>query len=355
MVDYQGRIERVRRLAREEGAELFYCDHPIDLYYLTGLQLSAGQLVISPDSAKLLVDGRYIERARREAPISVADQADEKLALLFGKGSRVGFDANQVTYAGYQRLVKELVGAEVVPLDAVLLRVRAVKDPEEIDLLRQAAALGSRGYDFACSLLREGVKESEVAKQLEIYWLEQGGDRLAFDPIIAFGAASSMPHYRAGQNSLVSGSVVLFDIGVQLAGYHSDMTRVVFYGKVDREIEKIYEVVRDAFDAAAKICCPGVTCGELDCAARGLIEERGYGDFFTHSLGHGVGLEIHEYPVLRSKAPYADRVVEEGMVLTIEPGVYLPGKGGVRLEDTFVVTGDGCKSLTLRPMLPTEG
>lgn len=352
MVDYKSRIERVRQMAVKEGVDLFYCDNPIDLYYLTGLQLSAGQLILSSAEAHLIVDGRYLERAQRDAPVPVLDQAKEKIASLVERGNKLGFDANQLTYSGYQRLRDALEGVEVVPLDALMLRLRSIKDSEEIERLRRAAALGSRGFDYARSLLKEGISEMEIAKQLEIFWLREGGDRLAFDPIVAFGVASSMPHYRAGNSCLKRDQVVLLDIGVQLASYHSDMTRVCFFGKVDPEIEKIYDIVRRAFQAAAALCRPGVTCGELDRAARQVIEEAGYGDYFCHSLGHGVGLEIHEYPVLRGSAPHADVPVERGMVLTIEPGIYLPGKGGVRLEDTFVVTEEGCESLTCREMEP---
>jgi Xaa-Pro aminopeptidase len=352
MVDYKSRIERVRARAKKEGASHFYCDNSVDLYYLTGLQLSAGQLIIAPSDATLIVDGRYLERAKRDAPVPVLDQAKEKMSSIVQPGDRLGFDSNQLTFAGYERLKRELPEAEVVPLDALMLRVRSIKDAEEVDLLQQAADLGSRGFDYARSLLKAGISEVEIATQLEIFWLQQGGDRLAFDPIVAFGVASSMPHYRAGASRLKADSVVLLDIGVQLAGYHSDMTRVLFFGRVDREIEKIYEIVHQAFDAAAALCRPGVTCGELDRAARQVIEEAGYGDYFCHSLGHGVGLEIHEYPVLRGSGPHADVVVEQSMVLTIEPGIYLPSRGGVRLEDTFVVTQEGCKSLTCREMRP---
>jgi len=197
-------------------------------------------------------------------------------------------------------------------------------------------------------MLKEGISENELAIELEIFWKRRGSKAIAFDPIIAFGSNSSMPHYRVGQRKLNTGEAVLIDIGVNLNHYHSDMTRVVFFGDPDPKIASIYEIVLKAQELALENCRPGTPIAELDASARTYIEQKGYGENFTHSLGHGVGLEIHELPLIRSQSPGADTQLEEGMVVTIEPGIYLPGIGGVRIEDTVAITRDGYENLTNR-------
>jgi Xaa-Pro aminopeptidase len=337
-MNYQRRLDRLREKMSEVNT--FYVDDPINLYYLTGLQLSAGKLLITAEEATLLVDGRYIELASQaEGPFEVELAGDKWRDQLKGP---VGFDSHLLCYEVAKGLDRGF--------PSLLMELRAIKEPEEIELLRRAGALCSRGYDHAASLLTEGISELEVARQLEIFWLEEGGEKLSFDPIIAFGSNSSRPHHHTSARRLKEGEPVLFDMGVQLESYQSDMTRVRFFGTPDPEMEKIYAIVKEAFEAARDLCRPGVTAGELDGAARDRITDAGYGKQFSHSLGHGVGLDVHELPILRGAPPQAEKQLEEGMVITIEPGIYLPELGGVRLEDTFVVTADGCESLTCRAM-----
>jgi Xaa-Pro aminopeptidase len=193
------------------------------------------------------------------------------------------------------------------------------------------------------------MTESEAALELDFFWKKRGGQGFSFDPIIAFGANSSMPHYRAGITPLKKGDTVLIDIGVMVNNYHSDMTRTVFFGEPHPEMRKIYNIVREAQTRALDAVKPGVHAGELDKAARGYIEAEGYGPQFSHSLGHGVGLEIHEWPFLRNRVPMADIPIKEGMCLTVEPGIYIEGLGGVRIEDSIIVTQEGYRSLTNRP------
>lgn len=351
-MNYQGRFDRLRKRLELEGGDALFLSDPINLYYYTGLDLSTGKLLIDQESAILLVDGRYIEAAQAaKGPCQAELVREESLDSYLKKHRGVRtllFDSQLVSFDLYQKLALSRV--ELRPLPGLLMELRAVKEAEEIELLRAAAALGSRGYDFVASLLKEGVIELELARELEIFWLRQGGEKLAFDPIIAFDANSSMPHYRSGTAQMAQGGLALFDIGVQLGHYQSDMTRIRTLGTAHPKLEKIYGVVRAAFEAAAALCRPGATAGELDRAAREVIATAGYGDFFSHGLGHGVGLEVHELPVLKSPSPYGDRRIEAGMVVTIEPGIYLPKIGGVRLEDTFVVTPTGAESLTQRPL-----
>ena len=332
------RIKKVQFLIKEAKLDGLIVDDPIDLFYLTGLKLSLGRLLVTVDGATLFVDGRYLESAGKKSSCEV------RLLSTFESKGKIGFDALTTTYKSALELRKNI--SELEPLEGVVRKIREVKEREEIELLRAAAALGSEGYDQVLEWLEEGVCEDEIAIELEIFWLRNGGEKVSFEPIIAFGENSSQPHYRAGKRKLKRGDTVLIDIGVMREGYASDMTRVVFFGPPKSEMKEIYNVVREAHQCAMAECRPGVSMSHVDKMAREVIVSRGYGAYFPHGLGHGVGLEVHEWPSFKSEA-----ILEEGMVFTIEPGIYLPGVGGVRLEDTVVITASGVESLTNRPFL----
>lgn len=351
-MDYHHRIEKLQNSLKAYACNGLLIEEPVNLYYLTGQQLSGGNLLIFEKGALLCVDNRYIETCQKFAPCSVIQSEKTPLWDLV-ECSSLGFDAENTSFKRYEELQKNLgAKAKLIPLDNPVKALRMIKDQAEIGLLREAAALGSQGFDYICSLLREGIKENEIALELEIFWKRRGSKSLAFDPIIAFGPNSSMPHYRAGQTQLKKGMPVLIDIGVNYQHYHSDMTRVVYFGEPDPKIRTIYAIVEKAQKAALSLCKPGTAIGKLDEAARGLIQAEGFGEFFNHSLGHGVGLEIHEAPTLRNKPPCKDRILDAGMVITIEPGIYLPGIGGVRIEDTILITENGHENLTKRPTTP---
>lgn len=331
------------------GCEALILEDPISLYYLTGLHVSTGSLVVCPEQAFLLLDGRYAEGARERSfyPVVLAeDKALEKVVTGVPGVKRVGV-SDTTSYRRYEELRKKL-DRQLIALPDPLMEQRAIKDPEELRRLRAAGRLGAEGFDLVCSLLREGITELEIAAELEIFWRRNGGKKLAFDPIIAFEPSSSEPHYSPRPISLRQGQSVLIDIGVNVEDYHSDMTRVVFFGEPNPQILKIYEIVKQAQAAALQLCHPGTTLGELDAAARDLITAAGYGESFPHSLGHGIGLEIHEWPRIRRPSPDQNCVLKANMVITIEPGIYLPGIGGVRLEDTVVITESGYEDLTQR-------
>ncbi len=334
------RIEKVQNCLKTWEVDLLIVDNPTDLFYLIGKELSLGRLVIAQSNAILYVDGRYYEACKESLEIGV-----EELAEAAIEGERIGFDANFTTFANYEKLTK--LKGELVPLSNPLLTIREVKEPGEIEFLRAAAALGSKGYDFVVSLLSEGVTEEELAIELELFWRKAGGERVAFAPHVAFGENSAYPHHHAGKRPLKQGDLVLIDIGVVLNHYNSDMTRVVFFGEPDPELQKIFHIVHQAQLKALEICKPGTLIADLDQAARSHIASKGYGEFFLHSLGHGVGLDIHEAPGIRKNG---EGILKEGMVITIEPGIYLSGTGGVRLEDTVVVTSNGFENLTNRPI-----
>jgi len=351
MTIFLSRLQKLRELLSGLKIDALLVDHPTNLFYLTGIELSTGKLLVAVEEAFLLVDGRYYEKCRQESPVPAILTSKTALQELLTKCTihRLGFESGTTTVKQFQEMQKELQQCTLIPCDAPVADLRMIKDETELNSLREAALLGSQGYDFVLTQLKEGITEEEVAQELEIFWKKRGGKKVAFDPIIAFGPNTSMPHYRAGTARLQKGDPVLIDIGVVLNHYHSDMTRTLFFGKPDPRLQKIYEVVLEAQLEALKFCRPGVTAGAVDEAARKVITENGFGDYFVHSLGHGVGLDIHEAPSLRNSSQSHELVLQKGMVITIEPGIYLPQIGGVRIEDTVIITETGYEDITCRP------
>lgn len=349
------RLHNLQTSLKEYACDTLLIENPIDLFYFTGMEFSVGKLLVSAQHGVLIVDKRYFELCQKFSPLPVWDAESYPLPTCFAttefsSTKTLGFDSANTSYKNYLNLLKlaEPLSLQLIPLDAPILHLRTIKDHTEIQQLKKAANLGSLGFDFVLSLLKEGISELEIANELEIFWKKQGSKGLAFDPIIAFGPNSSMPHYRAGSTTLKNGDIVLIDIGVNLDHYHSDMTRTVFFGPANPKLAEIHAIVQQAQMAALALCKPGTLIGELDSAAREVIASKGFGPQFTHSLGHGVGLEIHEYPVIKNTPPYANLPLAPGMVITIEPGIYLPQLGGVRIEDTVVITPEGHTNLTNR-------
>jgi Xaa-Pro aminopeptidase len=305
------------------------------------------------------VDGRYIELCKNKSPFPVILSDSTTFESVLGTADfsnikKMAFDSDKTSYKNYEQLQKIISTLskndremQLIPIDAPLKLQRSIKDDNEIKLLREAAQLGSKGFEFLRELIKEGISEKECAIELEIFWKKLGSKGVAFDPIIAFGPNSSIPHYRAGKEKLKKDQIILLDLGVNYQHYHSDMTRVIFFGKPNHLLHEIYDIVKNAKQAALDLCKPGTTLGELDRAARDVIAQGGYADKFIHSLGHGVGLDIHEYPTVKNAPPFAQIPLEKGMVITIEPGIYLPGIGGIRLEDTVVITENSYENLSL--------
>jgi Xaa-Pro aminopeptidase len=347
-------LSKLQEVLKKEGCDALLVQDEVNLYYLTGLTLSQGQLLVHQKGACLIVDSRYFETCQKKSPWPVVLLEKGALGNVIenlGEIQTVGFNTLNTTYSTFIQLEGE-IKARLIPLNGPVETLRQIKTDEEIKLLKEAAQLGLSGYDYILTLIREGVTEKELAVELEIFWKRKGGRKVSFDPIIAFGAASSMPHYRAGSIPLQKNQSILIDIGVNYNHYHSDMTRMVYFGKPDPKMVAIHAIVQEAQAVALSLCHPGVTIGELDAGARGFIEKKGYGERFTHSLGHGIGLEVHELPHIRNKPPTSEVKLEAGMVITIEPGIYLPGVGGVRIEDTVVVTDNGYENLTDRDKSP---
>ena len=331
--------------------DLLLLDHPVHLRYFAGFSGSEGALLLSREGGQLLVDSRYTIQARNEAVgLTVVEQSQrlEGVAEQIRSAGckRLGFDALHTTVQTHTRLSELLSGVQLIAFGAELEQVRSCKDLSEIEQLEQVAVVGSRAFESVLCMIRPGVVEAELALQLEFEMRKRGADGRGFDFIVASGSRGAMPHGRASGKQVQSGELVTFDFGAVMNGYHSDETVTVAVGAISKEHLNIYNTVLAAHDLAIEAVRPGVPCRDIDAVARDYITQQGYGDYFGHGLGHGVGLEIHEKPVI---SPSSDALVAEGMVFTIEPGIYIPGLGGVRIEDTIVVTADGCRLLTRFP------
>lgn len=344
------RVEKVKKELTELNVEALYLENLVDIAYLTGLHFSAGKVIIAREEEPvLLVDPRYIELAQKNSPLPVLLDNDENFKIALSGLKTCEFDGHTLSWDRVNTLKKDFTDVEWTSYSMPLKRIRAVKETQEQILLREAAELGSKGYDYILTLLKTGVTEKELAAKLETFWKSQGGEGFAFDPIIAFGQNSAIPHWRASSTALKPGDTVLIDIGVIYKGVNSDMTRTVYYGEPSSQLKEIYQVVQEAQKLAINQIKEGTRVKEADSFARDYIDSRGYGDKFSHSLGHGIGLEVHEWPILRNKGPAAEEILFENMCVTIEPGIYLPGIGGVRIEDTVLITKEGCETFTHRP------
>ncbi len=345
------RVNRLRALLAQHQLDAILIHKPENRTYLTGFTGSAGVALVTERDALLLVDFRYVEQAAAEAPewevVKVAPQATDTVVEIVRRGElrRIGFESDGLTYKQYGELAKALQPSELVPVDG-LDRLRWVKDTEELARIRKAAAIADAAFAHVRSLLRPGIRERDVALELEFFMRRHGADKEAFETIVASGVRSSLPHGRASDKVLASGEFVTLDFGAVVRGYHSDCTRTVVLGEASSRQREIYELVLTAQQRALAGLRPGLNTRDADALARQVITDAGYGDQFGHGLGHGVGLAIHEGPAL---SPREDATLEAGMVVTVEPGVYLPGWGGVRIEDLAVITPGGCEILTTAP------
>ena len=318
----------------------------VNVRYLTGFTGSSGALLLTRSGAVLATDGRYIEQSARQAPDVERAIVGAPASALAERASKDGvtslaYESHDVTVDLYEALSSR--APSMVKLGRAVEALRAVKDDEEIALLREACAVADRAFARLLPSLRPGRSEKEVGRELEALMLEEGGDGPSFETIVASGPNSAVPHHRPTDRVLEAGEFVKLDFGSLYRGYHSDMTRTVVLGKAADWQREVYALVAAAQAAGRSALAIGATCGDVDKAARDVIVAAGHGDDYTHSLGHGVGLEIHEAPTLRVGA--TDTLADRTPV-TVEPGVYLAGRGGVRIEDTLVVRESGPELLT---------
>ena len=345
------RLRRANLIDRLPGIEVdaFLVTGLANVRYLTGFTGSNGQALVAAGESVFFTDGRYTERSRHEVPeldrVTYSDSFWETLATGAARLGvrRLGFESHHLTVRSHERLRSALGDpVELVGCEEEVERLRWVKDDEELELLRIAQAATDQAFDDVLDLLALGVTEEQVARHLEALLRRDGADGFSFDPIVAFGENAAEPHHEPGHRTLEEGDVVTMDFGALSSGYHADMTRTVAFGEPAPELKKIHDVVRQAQQAGIDAVRQGATGAEVDASARAVIDGAGYGDAFTHGLGHGVGLEIHEGPRLSS---HFSHTLPARSVVTVEPGVYVPALGGVRIEDMVEVTPDGCRVL----------
>jgi Xaa-Pro aminopeptidase len=353
-MDYKGRMERLERAVEPRRLDILLVSHLPNIRYLCGFTGTAGVLLVSWSGPVLITDGRYREQARQEvkaAGIEISlkpalEAAAERLRRV-RRRLRVGIEAAHMTVAARELLGKGLGrGSKIVAVPPLVEEMRMIKDREEIRKIRSACRLGVELFRGAVGSIRPGISESQIAGELEFRARGAGVEQMAFPTIIAAGPRSALPHGRASRAPIPRRGFVVCDFGVILAGYCSDMTRTVHVGKPSRAHRAGYAAVLEAQQAALDTVRPGIGAGEVDQAARRLLGRRKLAKFFTHSTGHGTGLEIHEPPRIGARQK---QLLRPGMVITIEPGVYLPGAWGVRIEDTVVVTETGREVLTSCP------
>ena len=320
--------------------------------YAVGFE-GEGWVLVSRDGARYSTDGRYIEAARQQvtgAEIVLTERGQSHLALareeIRRRGlKRVGFESGRVSADELGRW-KDSLPCELVAAQGLLDGLRAAKDEEELARMRQAQRITDEAFREILNFIRPGLTEQEVAARLVYELLRRGGRRVSFDPIVAAGANGSMPHAVPGETVIQPGMFVTMDFGCVYEGYCSDMTRTVAVGQPTDEMERVYHTVLEAQRAGIAAARAGVTGSEVDRAARQAIQQAGYGSFFSHSFGHSLGLEIHESP---GASPSEQTVFPAGAVISAEPGIYLPGHFGVRIEDVLVLREGGCEDITQAP------
>ena len=350
------RIAKLRQRLAAEGLDALLVSAPENRRYLSGFTGSAGLLVIpvSGDSLTLATDFRYVEQAGVQAPAfhvqQIAGGWDWAPKLFAELGvHKVGFEAGHLTYDTYQQLVKAVAEGPArdqtsfVPTTSLVEPLRAVKDAEELASLQRAIDISDRALDEVAPTIRPGETEVAVAWRIEQRIRELGAESVSFELIVAAGPNGAMPHHRPSGRPIAAGEPIVMDIGARAGGYCSDLTRTVCVGRPDATYKKVYDTVLAAQLTAIATMRPGMTGKEADALARVVIEQAAHGERFGHGLGHGVGLAIHEQPTV---GPRSTTVLEQGMVFTVEPGIYIPGWGGVRIEDVVILQRDGARVLS---------
>ncbi len=340
----KSRLQKLRQKLAEKEVDAFLISQPENRYYLSGFDGSDGFLLITPQNTILATDFRYIEQAKRQAPDyeifqitnSIADWFPRLVAELNLK--RLGFEAGHITFVLYQQLTDALNKAKsqlkLVSVDGLVESLRAIKEPEEIELITKAVEISDSAFEYIEDIIHIGMSEKEVAWEIEKSMREQGSQTIPFEIIVASGPNSALPHAQPSEHAITSGEPIVIDIGARIGGYGSDLTRTLCLGSHDDAFNKVYDTVLSAQLAAIAAIKEGMTGEEADSLAREIIKEAGYGEAFGHSLGHGVGLAPHELPRL---GPNSLEHLVNGMVFTVEPGIYLTGWGGVRIEDTVAM------------------
>ena len=350
-LEWRARLKKLQQQMKRRRLDAMIVFDRTNTYYLTGLRCSLSYLLITPREAVLLVDGRYIETAREkvrhcEVRLLRDWRSEFEKWRRACEPRRIGFEGS-APWAKVEEWRRALGEGEWIESDELIHKMRLIKSTAEIERIARSARINDQVYEAALAAVKPGITEADIARVIRAETERLGAQNMSFDSIVAAGAMSSRPHYESGQRRLEAGDLLLIDMGVVFEGYCSDMTRVVALGRKPKpRLTRLYAAVLAAQEAALKQVRPGIACAELDAVARNALKARRLGRYFTHGLGHGVGLEIHEGPALNARSK---QTLRAGMIVTIEPGAYLPGLGGVRIEDLVVVTRKGCRVLSRTP------
>jgi Xaa-Pro aminopeptidase len=341
------RLQNLRNLMKEKDIEAFVIYKFVNVTYITGFTGDDSVALVTHDKAIFITDGRYTEQAQKEVKdfeviehkTGIKEVLKEYIKTLGIK--KLAFEES-ISYGQYREL-KEFLEIELIPQANLVETLRMVKDEEEIENIKKAQNITDKAFEYLLNFIKVGMTEKEVALELEYFMKKQGAEDLSFDTIVASGKRSSLPHGKASEKVIEKGDFVTIDFGCKVNGYCSDMTRTIVMGKANEKQKEIYNIVLEAQQKAIANLKAGLTSKEADLLARSVIEEKGYGKYFSHSLGHGVGLEVHEAPSLSFKK---EEILKEGAIVTVEPGIYIPYFGGVRIEDMVLLKEDGVINLT---------
>lgn len=356
MFNFQKRIAKLRRqLAAADQPNNLLVSNRTNIFYLTGFTGSAGYLLVTPERTTLLTDGRYTTQVQQECPglnAEIQRQGETLNELLgrFTRKSKIGdlsIESSSLTKASFDQIESKLKTVNLVSTTGFIESLRMIKDKQEIDAIRKSIRVNERTFEVIRAQLTGDQTEREVGFNLEHQMRQFGATGCCFEPIVAVGANAALPHATPGATRIDQNPILLIDWGAEVDHYVSDLTRALWIGsKISAKFCKVYDAVLAAQMAAIDAIRPGAITGDIDGIARKVIEDAGFGKRFTHSLGHGIGLNVHEGPGLRSNQ---GSELKTGMVVTVEPGIYVPGWGGIRIEDDILVTADGCEVLSELP------
>src|SRR4030067_2237808 len=348
------RESEVRERLKERSLDALLVSSVINRFYLTLWQgdVESGFVLVTPEKNFVITDSRYTEHVSKGTAgfevVETSEGIGPTLVDLFGKNrlKRVGYESHDLSVFSYQRIKKFTKGAKLVPVAHLIEEIRAVKSDDEVSKLKKSASIAAKAFNHILNVIKPGVTEAEIAWEMEKYMRRTGAEKMAWEPfIVATGPNSSMPHYGAGEGKIKRGDMVQLDYGCSWQGYKCDISRVVFVGKPSEEQARIYNLVLEAQKLGLSLVKDGKSGAAVDLAVRKFLEKE-TPHFYRHSLGHGVGLEVHELPYVNARRKSR---LEAGNVITIEPGIYIPRWGGVRIEDTVLVTKTGCQVLTKAP------
>ncbi len=344
MMKISNRLKKLRRLLIEKEIDAIFISQPENRYYLSGFKGSAGFLLITDRKAILATDFRYMEQVKIQAPDYEIFQITNNIGKWFPElvsgltGKNLGFESGHLTFDMHRQLHRALrpqkLAVKLVPVDGLVESLRAVKEMKEIELITKAVEISDKAFVHITNIIRDGMSEQQIAWELEKFMRDNGSQTLPFEIIVASGPNSALPHAQPSQRAIRYGEPIVIDMGAKFEGYCSDLSRTICLGTPDETFQKIYDIVLDAQLGAIAIIKEGLTGDLADSSARKTIERAGYGKAFGHGLGHGIGLVPHEWPRL---GPGSSELLTSGMVFSIEPGIYLPGWGGVRIEDLTVI------------------